>query len=159
MFVSWVWSFIVHPILCPSIRGNLTGPPERIPVLLQIYFEFPSGRWRIVLLPTCLECLNHLSELRFTRPHAPKTCRLEGFTPRTERIADEPWQTIRFFHSSYCRVSIVSTPCTSAYRFSESMISGLDCLILPSPSSLKVYSLIKYRLFQPNASPSPAPRQ
>jgi hypothetical protein len=23
MFVSWVWSFIVHPILCPSIRGNL----------------------------------------------------------------------------------------------------------------------------------------
>src|SRR5882724_12672393 len=23
MFVSWIWSFIVHPILCPSIRSNL----------------------------------------------------------------------------------------------------------------------------------------
>src|SRR2546425_9647505 len=36
MFVSLVWSFIVHPILCPSIRSNLTRsailPSMSIPV-------------------------------------------------------------------------------------------------------------------------------
>ena len=59
MFVSWIFLFIVHPILCPSIRGNLKVYFKEIKQNLGFLKE-QSGRYQVAYASVHLVAIRYL---------------------------------------------------------------------------------------------------